>query len=59
MDGFMRALVSVWTDSGFAALTWQNMVIVFAVLIFPRFRHSVDSHRGSDQRQEEIRIRLL
>ena len=21
MDGFMRALVSVWTDSGFAALT--------------------------------------
>ena len=24
MDGFMRALVSVWTDSGFAALTWEN-----------------------------------
>ena len=26
MDGFMRALVSVWTDSGFAALTWENVV---------------------------------
>ena len=24
MDGFMRALVSVWTDSGFAALTWER-----------------------------------
>ena len=28
MDGFMRALVSVWTDSGFAALTWENVVMI-------------------------------
>ena len=27
MDGFMRALVSVWTDSGFSNLTWENCVI--------------------------------
>ena len=33
MDGFMRALVSVWTDSGFAALTWQNIVMIFVGLI--------------------------
>ena len=33
MDGFMRALVSVWTDSGFAALTWQNMVMILVGLI--------------------------
>ena len=50
MDGFMRALVSVWTDSGFAALTWQNMVIVFAVLIFLAFViqliHIVDPTKG-------------
>ncbi len=28
MDGFIRALVSVWTDSGFAALTWENIVMI-------------------------------
>ncbi|MEE0291686.1 MAG: sodium ion-translocating decarboxylase subunit beta, partial [Dialister sp.] len=33
MDGFMRALVSVWTDSGFAALTWQNMVMILVGLV--------------------------
>ncbi len=33
MDGFMRALVSVWTDSGFAALTLQNMVMILVGLI--------------------------
>ena len=33
MDGFLRALVSVWTDSGFAALTWQNIVMIFVGLI--------------------------
>ena len=33
MDGFIRALVSVWTDSGFAALTWQNMVMIFVGLV--------------------------
>ena len=32
MDGFMRALVSVWTDSGFAALTWQNIVMILVGL---------------------------
>ena len=29
MDGFMRALVSVWTDSGFAALTWENCCLLY------------------------------
>ena len=33
MDGFMRALVSVWTDSGFAALTWLNMVMILVGLV--------------------------
>ena len=33
MDGFLRALVSVWTDSGFIALTWQNIVMIFVGLI--------------------------
>jgi oxaloacetate decarboxylase beta subunit/glutaconyl-CoA decarboxylase len=33
MDGFIRALVSVWTDSGFVALTWQNIVMIFVGLI--------------------------
>ena len=33
MDGFIRALVSVWTDSGFAALTWQNMVMILVGLV--------------------------
>ena len=33
MDGFMRALVSVWTDSCFAALTWQNMVMILVGLV--------------------------
>ena len=33
MDGCMRALVSVWTDSRFAALTWQNMVMILVGLI--------------------------
>ena len=33
MDGFMRALVSVWTDSGFAALTWENCVMILVGLV--------------------------
>ena len=33
MDGFMRALVSVWTDSGFAALTWENVVMILVGLV--------------------------
>ena len=36
MDGFMRALVSVWTDSGFAGLTWENcvMILVGVILLY-------------------------
>ena len=33
MDGFMRALVSVWTDSGFAALPWENCVMILVGLV--------------------------
>ena len=33
MDGFMRALVSVWTDSGFVALTWENCVMILVGLV--------------------------
>ena len=33
MDGFIRALVSVWTDSGFAALTWENIVMILVGLV--------------------------
>ena len=33
MDGFLRALTSVWTDSGFAALTWENMVMILVGLV--------------------------
>ena len=33
MDGFMRALVSVGTDSGFAALTWENCVMILVGLV--------------------------
>ncbi len=29
----MRALVSVWTDSGFAALTWENCVMILVGLV--------------------------
>ena len=34
MDGFMRALVSVWTDSGFSNLTWENCVMILVGLVF-------------------------
>ena len=36
MNGFMRALVSVWTDSGFSNLTWENcvMILVGVVLLY-------------------------
>ena len=36
MDGFMRALISVWTDSGFSNLTWENgvMILVGLVLLY-------------------------
>ena len=33
MDGFMRALTSVWTDSGFAALTWENVVMILVGIV--------------------------
>ena len=33
MDGFMRALVSVWTDSGFASLTIENIIMILVGLV--------------------------
>ncbi len=33
MDGFMRALVSVWTDSGFASLTIDNIIMILVGLV--------------------------
>ena len=33
MDGFMRALISVWTDSGFSKLTWENCVMILVGLV--------------------------
>ena len=33
MDGFMRALVSVWTDSGLASLTIENVVMILVGLV--------------------------
>ena len=33
MDGFMRALISVWTDSGFSNLTWENCVMILIGLV--------------------------
>lgn len=33
MDGFMRALASVWRDSGFVALTWENVVMISVGLV--------------------------
>ena len=33
MDGFMRALASVWTDSGFASLTWENIIMILVGLV--------------------------
>ena len=33
MDGFLRALTSVWTDSGFSNLTWENGVMILVGLI--------------------------
>ena len=33
MDGFMRALASVLTDSGFASLTWENIVMILVGLV--------------------------
>ncbi len=33
MDGFLRALTSVWTDSGFSNLTWENCVMILVGLI--------------------------
>ena len=33
MDGFMRALVSVWTDSGFAALTIENVIMILVGIV--------------------------
>ena len=33
MDGFMRALASVWTDSGFASLTIENIIMILVGLV--------------------------
>ena len=33
MDGFMRARVSVWTDSGFAALTIENIIMILVGIV--------------------------
>ena len=33
MDSFMRALISVWTDSGFSNLTWENCVMILVGLV--------------------------
>ena len=33
MDGFIRALVSVWTDSGFAALTIENIIMILVGIV--------------------------
>ena len=33
MDGFIRALVSVWTDSGFASLTFENIIMILVGLV--------------------------
>ena len=33
MDGFMRALISVWTNSGFSNLTWENCVMILVGLV--------------------------
>ena len=33
MDGFMRALVSVWTDSGFASLTIENIIMILVGIV--------------------------
>ena len=33
MDGFIRALVSVWTDSGFASLTIENSIMILVGLV--------------------------
>ena len=33
MDGFMRALISVWTDSGFSNLPWENCVMILVGLV--------------------------
>ena len=33
MDGFMRVLVSVWTDSGFAALTIENIIMILVGIV--------------------------
>ena len=33
MDGFMRALVSVWTDSGFAHLSIENIIMIGVGLV--------------------------
>ena len=33
MDGFIRALVSVWTDSGFASLTIENIIMILVGLV--------------------------
>ena len=33
MEGFMRALTSVWTDSGFAALTWENLIMILVGIV--------------------------
>ena len=33
MDGFIRALVSVWTDSGYASLTIENIMMILVGLV--------------------------
>ena len=33
MDGFMRALASVWTDSGFASLTIENVIMILVGIV--------------------------
>lgn len=44
MDSFLRALVSVWTNSGFAAITWQEivMMIVGFVLLYLAIAHGYE-----------------
>ena len=35
----MRALVSVWTDSGFSNLTWENCVMILVGVVPVSYTH--------------------
>ena len=56
MDGFIRALVSVRTDSGFASLTIENIIMILVGLVLLYLAIAKDYEPLLLLRSEERRV---